>query len=295
MMVSMWIEEGRDISGTNGFQASRFTSPLPSGAPSNILPYIMDHCDGGADGVVKILFCRIKYNIKQAKTDLLGLQNDLQLIRDHLKTCDDPQILRQALLSHPEFMSVLVDVLSRLLTTAETTAHAPAALSCPLIIISQYCNIRSYDCIFQLANTTFVALVARLSRIHGSDANLMHPTHEILVAVARFSIYRTLLRAVGRNMVLALPGGEMAYRKRGGRSPMGQSVLALGRAGHQWAHMYHHDDLQYSADCGYPQVRFWVYSIYKCLRISVKYLIVRTYRHRSYFPPMLWVSTCSIL
>ncbi|KZP08183.1 hypothetical protein FIBSPDRAFT_939143 [Athelia psychrophila] len=100
MMVSMWIEEGRDIAGTNGFQAPFFTSPLSSGAPSNTLPYIMDRCDDGADGVVKILFCRIKCNVKQAKTDWTGLQNDLQLIQDHLKTCDDPQILRQAVLSH---------------------------------------------------------------------------------------------------------------------------------------------------------------------------------------------------
>ncbi|KZP13356.1 hypothetical protein FIBSPDRAFT_897491 [Athelia psychrophila] len=219
----------RSISGTNGFQGPFFTSPLSSGAPSNTLPYIMDRCDDGADGVVKILFCRIKCNVKQAKTDWTGLQNDLQLIQDHLKTCDDTKILRQVLLSHTAVIFVLVDVLSRLANKAQTTVDVTIDLSHPLIIISQYRNIRSYDCIFQLANTTFVALITQLSRTRGLglDANVVYLTREILVEGARFSIYRTLLGAMGRNIALALPEGEVAYRKRSGQYPLVQTAVIL--------------------------------------------------------------------
>ncbi|KZP08179.1 hypothetical protein FIBSPDRAFT_269483 [Athelia psychrophila] len=258
MMASAWIEEGSDMYATHGFQASVLTTPLPSGASWNFMPYIVDRCGGDADDVVRILFCRIKYNAKQAETDWRSLRHDMEVIKYQIYPCKDaePQILRQALLFHPAFPSAMVDVLSRLLNKPKMTVELEVALTFPLLMISRHLDIRGYDCIVQLMNTTFLALIARLPRTLGSNRDIDGKIGEIFQILGRFLVYRALLGKVERNMDLALGEGEATYRKGGGQNLTGKGILALKDQCVQWAHLYNNDykmfASKYKTDCGYP-------------------------------------------
>ncbi|KZP13349.1 hypothetical protein FIBSPDRAFT_936397, partial [Athelia psychrophila] len=275
MMASIWIEEGRNIGAINRFQGSLFTAASPSGAPSEFLPYIVHRCEGGAEEVVQILFRRMKQMATPLAVEWEGLQHDLKLINYQLRPelqperdfdvkqvhgqpeppdNPEPPILRAALLSHPAFMTVMVNLLSLFLRKPlHSTVGLATFLSYPLLLIAKHFDIKGHESASQLMDTTIVALIVRISRTHGSERNLAVVTGHILQSFCKYFIYKASLVALGRCIALALPGGEAAFRPGGDQDLMGQSILTLQRHHRQWAQIYHSDEPQYSTDCGYPQ------------------------------------------
>lgn len=190
---------------------------------------------GSTYNVFKVLFCRLKYNASQTDPDWLDLGHDLTLINDHLEPrlqrkrgkcvithndnhlspphASESPILWQTLLSNPALMSVMVDLLSLLLLKPQLTAGFAIWISYPLIIISKCSDIRGYHCILHLMNTSIISLIPQLSRICGSDESIRLVTSHIIGNISALLMYRALIGSVGRNIDLALPGGEASHRQ----------------------------------------------------------------------------------
>lgn len=258
MMATLWIEEGRDVSGTLGFKASGFIfsshSNSSTGALPGVLPQIVANCGGSSDSTVAILLRRIKINAKQAEPDWPSFAQDCQHLMIQLprERPDTPgcAILRHSLLSHPTFAAVMVGVLSALLAVKTSQSLRTKALLLPLLAIARHFGIKGYDCVTQLTGTNIVSIIVGSAQIFGSDEDVVEISHNLLqTIISRFTIYRPVLFATVDHFPLYC---DFMTKKLSGR--IRQDILALDSRVNDYLEISEMQ-IQHSFDCGFPQVR----------------------------------------
>lgn len=261
-MATMWIEEGKDESGKLGFKASSLIFSSHSNSSTTlpgVLSQILAHCDGSLDAAGAILLRRIKNNAKQAEPDWIALEQDLKHLEVQLPlkghTTPGSAILRQALLSHPMFAKVLVDVLSTVLevkTSEPTTIPTQTkALRMLLIVILRHFHITGYNCAAQLIGANIISLIARLAQTYGSDDYVAQASGHLLQSViSRFTIYRPVLSATIRN----LAASDVYYMMRRSSGPIGQHIFDLASRVDEYAKILGMQ-IQHAFCCSFPQVR----------------------------------------
>ncbi|KZP15537.1 hypothetical protein FIBSPDRAFT_895700 [Athelia psychrophila] len=253
MMAAMWIEEGREVSGKLGFKASgllvlpHYRTTLPG-----VLSQILAKCDGSADAVCAILLCRIRNNAKQVEPDWVCLGQDFEhlLIQLPLERPDTPgsAILRQALLSHPTFANVMVDILSALLAVKNSQSKLAEALPLPLVVILRHFRIKGYDCVAQLNGTNVISIIAGLAHTYGSDEDVVQTSCDLLqTIIGRFTIYHAVFFATMENLPSVV---DIITIK--GRGRIGHNILALYSRVDEYMDISR-TQTQHSFCCGFPQ------------------------------------------
>ncbi|KAF7980194.1 hypothetical protein HWV62_39279 [Athelia sp. TMB] len=213
MMATMWLDESMDLSVANGFRTTYFTNPWfsdvvptsPLKFRSNaILSQIVSQCAGGADGVARLLLRRIKTNLKQTRPDWEGIEHDAALMMSQLiGMSPHGGILKKALLSHPAFIIIMVDILS-LALRAERSHEGPSPtlttvtlVSTTLLCLQQYLRYtgREYNCAVQLNGTDIMALMTHIADSYGSHEHIAPLCADLLPSILdRFLIYKSFLR-----------------------------------------------------------------------------------------------------
>lgn len=261
MLAAIWIEEGVDTTAAKGFRASLLLQPQPSRSPesSYILPEIVSQCRGSADNAVGVLLRRIKHNVRQAEPDWTAFRSDASLVMDQHERNDTPyKVLREAILSHPAFISTMVDSLSLLVQVKTTPPVAESEtfrdlLRYPLASIYRHCQIRGYRSVVHLMGTTIISIIARLAQTHGSDANVVQTCNHLLGAViGRFSIHRPILLAASEN----LRATDSPYKMP--RGIIGHRLHSLILRVQSWKQILEAQP-PHALDCGNSQVRSTCY------------------------------------
>lgn len=228
-IATLWIEEGNDIAGTNGFSSSILLQSHPSGVPSSqILGQIVANCGGSTNAAYRVLISRIKNNLKQVKPDLTSFNNDAAIIMEQLHADDTPgsaavQILHQEMISNPIFAPDMVDILV-LLLAIKAPAPATEHMHTPLLILLTHFQRCGYHCVFQLLTTQIINLVALLHSRYGSDKKILFTSVQLLEnVIGRYLIYRPLLYPVAGSALEVLD----AYEDKVPSGRIGQALITL--------------------------------------------------------------------
>lgn len=173
-------------------------------------------------------------NAKQVAPDWQSLSYDTTFMMRQMDRQERPEntILRQALLSHPRFVTIMIDLLSLLLEvkTSQLNDVQPKVtlvdlLRVPFLSLGRHFEIIGYDCSVQLAETTIIKLITRLAPTYSSDPTILTPIETLLlIALGGFIMHRPILSDVVWELVAA---DVDRFTKRQSHLRVGQSFLAL--------------------------------------------------------------------
>lgn len=262
----MWIEESKDPYfgfGTSGLLVDRTLGGLcPDALTTSMIDRIIVGC-GSKEDAVRLLFGRMKANLKQFKPDLESFLFDLLFI-SHQLVARGPSIppLQGTFLSNSSHTVVcIVDTITLILgIQSNEPKHLKAnplmmdVIGEPLITIC--CIFRSwtaYEKIAQLLQTSFFSLVARAALVCWPIAlarKFDHGLATLLEILIRFAVHRPLLSAMNRCLAAAfkthgVPGG-----------PIGNSLHDFQTNISHWDKMKrkYRDGICGIAICGDPEV-----------------------------------------
>ncbi|KAF7986091.1 hypothetical protein HWV62_41505 [Athelia sp. TMB] len=265
LAATIWIEEAEDKESICGFRAVSLLRPELLPAPRislDILNHIIAACGGKTEAVLKMLYSRIKNNIKHLKLDLSSLQDDFAFVLHHTKNSftfpAGSNILRRPFLADAKVsIPLLADMMSLLRQSkaeafADNTERLEIMQSPLFLILEIVCSPHEYQGMSALLTTRFFHLMAWMTpHVPGSTTLVTHTIFASFLQKVglRFAAHRELFVAMRRNIREAFPKNKMP------NGPIADSVKEFREQLSQWTEMnrdYHSGRLDVKVICGNP-------------------------------------------